>query len=81
MLIGETVMVALQSIRANAMRSILTALGIIIGVAAVITVVALGAGAQKAVEVVVYRLRKKLVDTGVTLMTLRGLGYLLKVAA
>jgi two-component system, OmpR family, response regulator TctD len=32
----------------------------------------------EAVEVVVYRLRKKLVDTGVTLMTLRGLGYLLK---
>ena len=35
----------------------------------------------EAVEVVVYRLRKKLAHTGVTLMTLRGLGYLLKVAA
>jgi two-component system response regulator TctD len=35
----------------------------------------------EAVEVVVYRLRKKLVDTGVTLMTLRGLGYLLKASA
>ena len=34
--------------------------------------------AQEAVEVVVYRLRKKLADTGATLMTLRGLGYLLK---
>ncbi|MDQ3272782.1 MAG: winged helix-turn-helix domain-containing protein, partial [Pseudomonadota bacterium] len=34
----------------------------------------------EAVEVVVYRLRKKLADTGVTLMTLRGLGYLLKAA-
>ena len=33
----------------------------------------------EAVEVVVYRLRKKLLPTGVTLMTLRGLGYLLKV--
>lgn len=33
----------------------------------------------EAVEVVVYRLRKKLARTGVTLMTLRGLGYLLKV--
>lgn len=33
----------------------------------------------EAVEVVVYRLRKKLVRTGVTLVTLRGLGYLLKV--
>lgn len=32
----------------------------------------------EAVEVVVYRLRKKLADAGVTLMTLRGLGYLLK---
>ncbi|MDH5284958.1 MAG: ABC transporter permease, partial [Gemmatimonadota bacterium] len=50
MLIGETLMVALRSIKANALRSILTALGIIIGVAAVITMVALGTGAQKAVE-------------------------------
>jgi len=50
MLIGETVAVALQSIKANALRSILTTLGIIIGVAAVITMVALGTGAQRAVE-------------------------------
>ena len=35
----------------------------------------------EAVEVVVYRLRKKLVGTGVTLVTLRGLGYLLKLDA
>lgn len=35
----------------------------------------------EAIEVVVYRLRKKLVATGVTLMTLRGLGYLLKTSA
>jgi two-component system response regulator TctD len=35
----------------------------------------------EAVEVVVYRLRKKLAHTGVTLVTLRGLGYLLKVNA
>jgi two-component system response regulator TctD len=34
--------------------------------------------AYEAIEVVVYRLRKKLAHTGVTLMTLRGLGYLLK---
>jgi two-component system response regulator TctD len=32
----------------------------------------------EAVEVVAYRLRKKLGATGATLMTLRGLGYLLK---
>jgi two-component system response regulator TctD len=35
----------------------------------------------EAIEVVVYRLRKKLVGTGATLMTLRGLGYLLKADA
>lgn len=35
----------------------------------------------EAVEVVVYRLRKKLASTGTNLMTLRGLGYLLKVSA
>ena len=50
MLIGETFAVALSSIRSNALRSILTMLGIIIGVGAVITMVALGTGAQKAVE-------------------------------
>lgn len=35
----------------------------------------------EAVEVVVYRLRKKLTHTSVNLVTLRGLGYLLKVPA
>src|SRR5436309_6382067 len=50
MLLGETLAVALQSIRANLLRSILTMLGIIIGVGAVITMVALGSGAQKAVQ-------------------------------
>ncbi len=50
MLLGETIAVAFQSIRANALRSILTMLGIIIGVGAVITMVALGSGAQKAVN-------------------------------
>jgi two-component system response regulator TctD len=32
----------------------------------------------EAIEVVVYRLRKKLTATRVSLVTLRGLGYLLK---
>ena len=50
MLIGETVGVAFQSIRANKLRAALTMLGIIIGVGAVITMVALGSGAQRAVE-------------------------------
>ena len=42
-------------------------------------------GAQEvqfeAIEVIAYRLRKKLATTGVRLMTLRGLGYLLKAEA
>jgi putative ABC transport system permease protein len=50
MIIGETLKVALSSIRANKLRAALTMLGIIIGVGAVIAVVALGTGAQKAVE-------------------------------
>ncbi|UCC26610.1 MAG: ABC transporter permease [Gemmatimonadales bacterium] len=49
-LLVEIVIVALAAIRANALRSILTALGIIIGVAAVIAMVALGEGAQQRVE-------------------------------
>src|SRR5437899_5820639 len=50
MLLGEIIQVALQAIRANKLRSFLTMLGIIIGVGAVITMVALGSGAQKAVQ-------------------------------
>ncbi|TDJ27422.1 MAG: hypothetical protein E2O55_06695, partial [Gammaproteobacteria bacterium] len=50
MLLGETLRVALQSIRANLFRAILTMLGIVIGVAAVITMLAAGAGAQKNIE-------------------------------
>ena len=50
MLIWELWMVALAAIRANKLRSFLTMLGIIIGVGAVITMIALGAGAQKAVQ-------------------------------
>ena len=50
MLIVEILRVAFGAIRANKMRSFLTMLGIIIGIAAVITMVALGEGAQRAVQ-------------------------------
>ncbi len=50
MLIYEIIMVAMAAIRANVMRAVLTTLGIIIGVAAVISVVALGTGAQARVQ-------------------------------
>jgi putative ABC transport system permease protein len=50
MIIGETIRVALEALRANKLRSLLTMLGIIIGVGAVITMIALGSGAQKSVQ-------------------------------
>jgi putative ABC transport system permease protein len=50
MVIFEIIRVALQSILANLFRSMLTMLGIIIGVAAVITMVAVGSGAQRAIN-------------------------------
>jgi putative ABC transport system permease protein len=50
MLIAETIRIALSSIRGNIFRAMLTMLGIIIGVAAVITMVALGTGAQRAID-------------------------------
>jgi putative ABC transport system permease protein len=49
MLVDEIIKVAFSAIRANKMRSILTMLGIVIGIAAVITMVALGEGAKRSV--------------------------------
>src|SRR5512142_187033 len=62
MLIAETLRVALGALRANKLRSLLTMLGIVIGVAAVIAVVALGRGAQKAVN-------DRIAALGTTLLT------------
>jgi putative ABC transport system permease protein len=62
MLIGEIISVALGALRANKLRSLLTMLGIVIGVAAVIAVVALGAGAQSAVK-------DRISSLGTTLLT------------
>jgi putative ABC transport system permease protein len=62
MLIGEIISVALGALRANKLRSLLTMLGIVIGVGAVIAVVALGTGAQQAVK-------DKIAALGTTLLT------------
>ena len=64
MLFTEIFRVALEAIRANKLRSFLTALGIIIGIAAVITMVALGEGAQRNVEA-------RLQSLGVNTLTVR----------
>jgi putative ABC transport system permease protein len=50
MRIGSTFNIALRALRRNKMRSVLTALGIIIGVAAVIAMVGIGNGAKAQVE-------------------------------
>jgi putative ABC transport system permease protein len=72
MLISEIIRVALGALRANKLRSLLTMLGIVIGVAAVIAVVALGTGAQSAVK-------DRISSLGTTLLTVmpgqqRGMG-------
>ena len=50
MILGELLKVSTSSLQANKVRSFLTMLGIIIGVAAVITMISLGQGAKKAVS-------------------------------
>lgn len=49
MYIWEAFKVAIESILSNKLRTFLTMLGIIIGIASVITIVSLGAGGQKAI--------------------------------
>jgi putative ABC transport system permease protein len=50
MSIPMTLSIAVKALRRNAMRTALTALGMIIGVAAVIVMVAIGAGARTSIE-------------------------------
>src|SRR5215470_10460934 len=50
MSLGEAFRIALRGLRANRLRSVLTMLGIIIGVAAVIFLVAIGNGVQASVN-------------------------------
>jgi putative ABC transport system permease protein len=52
----ETLGISIDALRANKMRSLLTMLGIVIGIAAVITMVALGNGAQNAIRDRIARL-------------------------
>ncbi len=47
---GLTAMIAFRALRRNKMRSILTALGIIIGVASVVSIMALGRGTQRRIQ-------------------------------
>jgi putative ABC transport system permease protein len=56
MRIRESTRFALAGVVANKMRSVLTMLGIVIGIASVIALVAVGTGSQKAVEASINRL-------------------------
>jgi putative ABC transport system permease protein len=76
MLFGEILSVAMGALRANKLRSALTMLGIVIGVAAVIAMVALGTGAQTAVA-------DRIASLGTTLLTInpgqqRGMGVVIQ---
>jgi putative ABC transport system permease protein len=62
MAILEILGVALEALRVNKLRSFLTMLGIVIGVAAVIAMVALGRGAQESVK-------QRIASLGTTLLT------------
>jgi putative ABC transport system permease protein len=64
MLFTETVRVAFDAMRANKLRSFLTMLGIVIGVGAVIAMVALGRGAQQSVK-------DRIAALGTTLLTVQ----------
>ena len=59
MRIGTTFKISLRALRRNKMRSILTALGIIIGVGAVIAMVSIGNGAKSQVEAADRQPRRK----------------------
>ncbi len=62
MLLSETFQVALDALRSNKLRSFLTMLGIVIGVSAVIAMIALGQGAQNSVN-------QRIAALGTTLVT------------
>jgi hypothetical protein len=63
MAISQSLLAALEAVLTNKLRSLLTMLGIIIGVGAVIIVVALGAGASATVA-------KQLAGLGTNLLTI-----------
>ena len=64
MLLVEITRVALEAIRSHKLRSLLTMLGIVIGVAAVITMVALGEGAKRAIQ-------EQIASLGTNVLTVR----------
>ncbi len=69
---GSTIWTALEAIGRNLFRSALTSLGIIIGVAAVIVMMAIGGGAQASIQAQVSSLGTNVVTIGAGSMTFGG---------
>src|SRR5438093_713463 len=62
--LAETLEIALGSLAANKLRTLLTALGVIIGVAAVVALMAIGRGSQESITATITR-------NGANLLTVR----------
>ena len=62
MLVEESIKSAVSSIKTNGVRSFLTALAIIIGTAAVITVIGIGSSAEKALRQVLMIWSKNFIN-------------------
>ncbi len=54
--------IAIRAIAANKMRSFLTALGIIIGIAAVITMLAIGQGSKASIKANIAEMGSNMID-------------------
>ena len=63
-MLGNALLIAVREIRRNVLRSILTILGIVIGVAAVITMVTIGGGATVKVTADIEKLGSNLLIVG-----------------
>jgi putative ABC transport system permease protein len=74
MLIGETLRVAFGALAANKMRSLLTMLGIVIGIGSVITMVALGRGARQQVTDRISAMGTTLLRVGAARVRFGGVG-------
>src|SRR5262245_52327046 len=62
--LGESLRIALDTLAANKLRTFLTALGVIIGVASVVALLALGRGSQE-------QIAESITKNGVNLLTVR----------
>jgi putative ABC transport system permease protein len=74
MLLGEILRVAVGALTANKMRSLLTMLGIIIGIGSVVTMVALGRGAQQQVTDRISAIGTTLLRVGASRVRYGGVG-------